>query len=127
MYQGLWTSFKAHYLDKYDLTIAKVYDTEYHHGDAYVVAEAMAEFDELFRKFRYNHVELISRSIGRGARSLKGRPVALLEEGLRQYFFPELWEIRNKMTDAWGGEYGAVRASLKAGHQQGGGQSNENS
>jgi tryptophan 2,3-dioxygenase len=27
-------------------------------------------------------------------------------------FFPELWEIRYKMTDKWGGEYGHVRDSI---------------
>jgi len=51
MYQPIWSSFKQHYLDKHGLTLEKVYDTEYTHSDAYVVAEALAEFDELFRNF----------------------------------------------------------------------------
>src|SRR5438045_9593874 len=73
MYQPLWNSFQTHYLDKHGLTIEKIYDTEYSHSDAYVVAEALAEFDELFQKFRSAHMQLIHRTIGFAAKSLKGR------------------------------------------------------
>ena len=82
----LWKSFQKNYLDKHNLTVEKVYNSEYNHTDAYVVAEALAEFDELFQKFRYHHIQLIHRSIGLGAKSLKGRSVELLDEGLRTQF-----------------------------------------
>jgi tryptophan 2,3-dioxygenase len=108
----LWETFKTHYLDKHGLTVEKIYRSEYRHGDAYVVAEAMAEFDELFQRFRFCHVQLVQRTIGLGAKSLKGRSVEILNEGLRVRFFPELWEIRNQMTDEWGGKYGVVRKPL---------------
>jgi len=112
MHTPLWESFKKHYLDKHGLTIEKIYNSEYNHSDAYMVAEAFAEFDELFQRFRYVHLQLIMRTIGLGAKSLKGRSVDLLNEGLRVRFFPELWEIRHQMTDHWGGEYGVVRDSI---------------
>ena len=66
------------------------------------------EFDELFQKFRAHHVYLIHRSIGLGSKSLKGRPVELLQAGARHRFFPELWDIRCTMIDAWGTIYGLV-------------------
>ena len=110
----LWQSFKAHYLDAHGLTVEKIYNTEYNHGDAYVVAEALAEFDELFQRFRYCHVQLIQRTIGLHSKSLKGRPVDRLKEGGWATFFPELWEIRSQMTDTWGSQYGVVRDSLSA-------------
>ena len=116
MYQPIWNSFQAQYLDKHGLTIEKIYDSHYNHGDAYVVAEALAEFDELFQKFRYEHMQLIHRTIGFGAKSLKGRPVEILSEGMSHKFFPELWEIRGQMTDAWGAEYGVKRDSLGGHH-----------
>lgn len=115
MHPHLWHSFKTHYLDKHNLTVEKIYSSEYSHSDAYVVAEALAEFDELFQRFRFCHIQLIHRTIGLGAKSLKGRSVDLLNEGQRVRFFPELWEIRNQMTDAWGGKYGVVRDSI-SGH-----------
>ncbi len=112
MHQPLWHSFHEHYLEKHGLTVEKIYNSEYSHSDAYMVAEALAEFDELFQKFRYHHLQLIHRTIGLSAKSLKGRSVELLENGLRTQFFPELWEIRNRMTDLWGKQYGAVRDSI---------------
>ena len=109
----LWESFKSHYLEKYDLTFKKIYDDEYSHSDAYVVSEALADYDELFQRFRYHHLQHIQRSIGLGSKSLRGRPVQLLEKGLTHRFFPELWEIRNKMTDRWASKYGEIRDPLK--------------
>ena len=108
----LWSEFTAHYLDGRGKTVEQVYDSEYNHDDSYVVAEALIEFDELLQKFRSNHMYLIHRSIGLGSRSLKGRPVELLQSGAKHRFFPELWDIRCTMTDKWGGEYGKVRDSI---------------
>ncbi|MGH9706291.1 MAG: tryptophan 2,3-dioxygenase family protein, partial [Candidatus Acidiferrales bacterium] len=108
----LWQSFKSAYLDRHDLTVEKIYNSQYSHSDAYVVAEALAEFDELFQRFRFCHIQLIHRTIGLGAKSLKGRSVELLNEGQRVKFFPELWEIRSQMTDLWGGKYGVVRDAI---------------
>ncbi len=116
MPQHLWKSFVTRYLDSKGLTIQKIYDVEYSHGDAYVVAEALIEFDELFQNFRYHHIQLIYRSIGMDAKSLKGRSVELLRKGVDTRFFPDLWEIRHKMTDKWGTEYGVVRDSVSKGH-----------
>jgi tryptophan 2,3-dioxygenase len=109
MHVPIWESFKKHYLDNHGLSIESVYNSGYTHSDAYVVAESLAEFDELFQKFRYHHLQLIHRTIGLGAKSLKGRSVQLLDDGLRTQFFRELWDIRNKMTDEWGAQYGVVR------------------
>jgi tryptophan 2,3-dioxygenase len=106
----LWPTFERHYLK--GRSVREVYDTGYSHDDAYAVAEALMEFDELFQKFRSSHIQLIHRSIGLGAMSLKGRSVELLESGMRHRFFPELWTVRSEMTDAWGASYGRVRESL---------------
>jgi tryptophan 2,3-dioxygenase len=116
MYQPIWNSFQEHYLDRHSLTLEQIYDSQYSHGDAYVVAEALAEFDELFQKFRYEHMQLIHRTIGFGSKSLKGRPVEILEDGMRHKFFPELWEIRGEMTDRWGAVYGEKRDPLGGHH-----------
>jgi tryptophan 2,3-dioxygenase len=110
---NLWQTFKKQYLEKNNVTIEKIYNFEYSHCDAFMVAEALADYDELFQKFRFHHLQHVQRSIGLGAKSLKGRPVELLERGLTQRFFPELWEIRNKMTDQWTTKHGEVRESLQ--------------
>jgi tryptophan 2,3-dioxygenase len=108
----IWESFRKNYIEKHGLTIEKIYNSGYNHGDAYMVAEALAEFDELFQRFRYVHLQLIERSIGLGSKSLKGRPVELLNEGLRHRFFPPLWDVRHEMTDSWCAQYGRVREPI---------------
>ncbi|PHS26899.1 MAG: tryptophan 2,3-dioxygenase [Robiginitomaculum sp.] len=108
----LWESFKTHYLDADGKTVESIYDSEYSHCDAYKVAECLAQFDSMFQRFGYRHMQLIARTIGFGAKSLKGRSVDLLQAGIRRQFYPELWAIRDTMTDSWGGEYGQVRGAL---------------
>lgn len=108
----LWKAFVASYLKPNDLSVSDIYDEKYSHDGAYAVAEALIEFDELFQKFRWHHLFLIHRSIGLGSKSLKGRPVDLLQSGAKHRFFPELWDIRGEMTDSWGGEYGVVRKPI---------------
>ena len=112
----LWQSFQTHYLDARGLTVEQIYNSEYCHDDAYVVAEALGDYDSLFRQFRFHHMQIIRRTIGLGARSLKGRPVEMLEAGMRYQFFPELWAVRDQMTDDWGATYGVVRDSLSRQH-----------
>lgn len=108
--QELWKTFEARYLK--GRTVRDLYDTGFTHDVAYKLAEAMIEYDELFQKFRAMHIYLIHRSIGMGAASLKGRPIELLNAGTRHRFFPELWDVRWQMTDAWGGTYGKKRDSI---------------
>jgi tryptophan 2,3-dioxygenase len=112
MLPEIWRTFERVYLKGRGLTVEAIYDSRYEHDDAYAVAEGLMELDELFQKFRWNHILLIHRSIGMGAASLKGHSVDLLQTGAKHRFFPPLWEVRAKMTDAWGGTYGKVRESI---------------
>ena len=45
---NIWNVFNNKYLFEENLTVGKIYDSEYSHCDAYMIAEAMIEFDELF-------------------------------------------------------------------------------
>lgn len=112
MPEDIWSSFYLNYLDNGKITLEQIYDSEYSHDHKYAVAEALTEFDEQLQLFRSRHLFLIHRSIGLSSKSLKGRPVELLHKGAAKRFFPDLWEIRNTMTDKWGGEYGKVRQSI---------------
>ncbi len=112
MPQDLWATYTEIYLDGGKRTLEQVYDSEYRHDEAYMVAEALAEFDEQFQKFRNAHMQLIYRSIGVAANSLKGRPVEILDAGLKHKFFPDLWRVRAEMTDRWGTSYGVKRDKL---------------
>lgn len=96
-------------------SMIELYDAKYTHDIRYLLAEDLIELDELFQKFLFHHMQLIGRSIGKEANSLKGRPVEQLMARIQHSFFPELWKVRSTMTDAWGASYGRVRPSLDAG------------
>jgi tryptophan 2,3-dioxygenase len=113
MPEDLWNTYVDIYLNSGKRTLEQVYDSGYAHDEAYMIAEALAEFDEQFQKFRNAHMQLIYRSIGVAAHSLKGRPVEILNAGIRQKFFPELWSVRADMTDRWGASYGVKRDKLE--------------
>ncbi|MCA9545302.1 MAG: tryptophan 2,3-dioxygenase [Myxococcales bacterium] len=67
------------------------------HPDLYGLTEAMVDFDEGFQRFRYRHLALVRRIIGGRTPSLKGAPAELLEHGVKQVFFPELWLVREAL------------------------------
>ena len=112
MYQPIWNSFKENYLDKHSLTLEKIYDSEYN-------ARRRLRRRRIFSRIRRTlpdfslRAHAIDSSHDRLRRKiLKGRPVEILEDGMRLRFFPELWELRGEMTDRWGGVYGTKRDPL---------------
>jgi len=112
LFGPLWETYQTHYLKKNNLTLEQVYDTEFNHTEAYVVAEALLEFEILFQRFLSQHMQVVNRSIGSDAKSLKGNDITNLTSRMATRLFPELWKIRSDMTDRWGKEFGFVRDSL---------------
>ena len=72
MPKDLWKTYVEVYLEGGKRTLEQVYDSEYAHDEAYMIAEALAEFDEQFQKFRNAHMQLIYRSIGVAANFSEG-------------------------------------------------------
>ncbi len=65
--------------------------------DLFALTEAMVDVDEGFQRFRYRHLSLVRRIIGGRTPSLKGAPAELLEHGVKQVLFPELWLVREAL------------------------------
>lgn len=65
--------------------------------EMFALVEALVDFDEAFQHFRQRHLALVRRIIGGRTPSLKGAPAELLEHGVRQTFFPELWLVREQL------------------------------
>ena len=63
----------------------------------FALTEALVDFDQAFQHFRYRHLALVRRIIGGRTPSLKGAPAELLEHGVKQAFFPELWLVREAL------------------------------
>jgi tryptophan 2,3-dioxygenase len=93
----LWDDFQD-VLKREQVTLEDVYI----HGDRYPLllafAEALTDYDEIFQIFRYQHFKLAQRQIGPGSIGTGGTPMELLARTLQDMFYPELWEVRNRLT-----------------------------
>jgi tryptophan 2,3-dioxygenase len=73
---------------------ARVYADPSGQWDLYELAEKLVDFEDYFRRWRFNHVTTVERIIGlkRGTGGTSG--VAYLRKMLDVVLFPELWRVR---------------------------------
>ncbi len=75
----------------------QVYRDPQAHWEAYELAEKLMDFEDYFRRWRFNHVTTVERVIGfkRGTGGTSG--VSYLKRMLEVELFPELWHLRTKL------------------------------
>jgi tryptophan 2,3-dioxygenase len=73
---------------------AIVYRNPLQYWDLYELAEKLVDFEDYFRRWRFNHVTTVERVIGfkRGTGGTGG--VSYLKRMLDVVLFPELWQVR---------------------------------
>ena len=74
-----------------------VYRDPAQHWQAYELAEKLVDFEDYFRRWRFNHVTTVERVIGlkRGTGGTSG--VSYLRRMLDVELFPELWHLRTTL------------------------------
>jgi tryptophan 2,3-dioxygenase len=74
-----------------------VYRDPHRHWEAYELAEKLVDFEDYFRRWRFNHVTTVERVIGlkRGTGGTGG--VSYLRKMLEVELFPELWHLRTTL------------------------------
>ena len=74
-----------------------VYQDPDTHWELYELAEKLVDFEDYFRRWRFNHVTTVERVIGfkRGTGGTSG--VAYLRRMLEVELFPELWHVRTAL------------------------------
>jgi tryptophan 2,3-dioxygenase len=72
----------------------EVYQAPETHWMLYELAEKLVDFEDYFRRWRFNHVTTVERVIGfkRGTGGTGG--VSYLKRMLEVELFPELWRVR---------------------------------
>ncbi len=81
------------------LSLVDVYRQRDEVDDLYELAEALIELDERATLWRIRHLKVVERIIGGEAVGTQGTPVELLAGLIRRKFFPELWNVRNELTE----------------------------
>ncbi|MCQ0968846.1 tryptophan 2,3-dioxygenase family protein (plasmid) [Paracoccus sp. TK19116] len=74
-----------------------VYRDPVRHWSLYDLAEKLVDFEDYFRRWRFNHVTTVERIIGfkRGSGGTSG--VDYLRRMLDVVLFPDLWEVRTEL------------------------------
>ena len=74
-----------------------VYAAPEEHWTLYELAEKLVDFEDYFRRWRFNHVTTVERIIGlkRGTGGTAG--VSYLRKMLEVVLFPELWKVRTEL------------------------------
>jgi tryptophan 2,3-dioxygenase len=93
----LWDDFSA-VLAHEQVSLTDVYIHADQHPLLMALAEALTDYDEVFQIFRSQHLKLAQRMIGPGSTGTGGTPMELLARTLQDVFYPELWEVRNRLT-----------------------------
>ena len=81
-----------------DAAVTAIWETVYRdpaaHWEAYELAEKLVDFEDYFRRWRFNHVTTVERVIGfkRGTGGTAG--ISYLRRMLEVELFPELWRVR---------------------------------
>ncbi len=79
--------------------LVAVYDAPQAHAALYLLAEALSDYEVRFSEWRFHHVKVVERAIGtRSAGTAGSAGGGYLLRTLSYYFFPELWEARNRLT-----------------------------
>jgi tryptophan 2,3-dioxygenase len=76
---------------------ATVYRDPKRYWEAYEIAEKLVDFEDYFRRWRFNHVTTVERVIGfkRGTGGTAG--ISYLKRMLEVELFPELWRVRTEL------------------------------
>ena len=76
---------------------AEVYRNPGKYWELYELAEKLVDFEDYFRRWRFNHVTTVERIIGfkRGSGGTSG--VSYLRRMLDVVLFPDLWELRTEL------------------------------
>jgi tryptophan 2,3-dioxygenase len=98
--RDIWQAFTG-LLQRRCVTLQEIHQAPEKNAELFALAEALVDFDQSLQLWRWRHLMLVYRIIGAGTPSLKGKPVEILERGVHERFFPELWEARDQVFAEW--------------------------
>jgi tryptophan 2,3-dioxygenase len=80
------------------LSLVDVYVKGRENEALYQLAEALIELDERIIVWRVRHFKVVQRVIGADVIGTQGTPVEVMGRLIHHSFYPELWDVRNELT-----------------------------
>ena len=91
-------------IERQPRSLIEIYQKRWEQFDLFALSEACLELDRQILTWRSNHVRMVERMIGDRAIGTGGTEGSrYLSSTTRYRFFPELWDVRNALTEASGG------------------------
>jgi tryptophan 2,3-dioxygenase len=81
------------------LALQELYVHSASHEEVFQLAERLLDWDERLILWRTLHLKAVERIIGGHVIGTQGTPVEVLSKRIDVRYFPELWDIRNQLTD----------------------------
>ena len=81
------------------LSLVDVYVRGREFEELYQLAEALIEWDERVGMWRFRHYKVVARVIGDEVVGTQGTPVELLGGLIKAKLYPDLWQVRNDLTE----------------------------
>jgi tryptophan 2,3-dioxygenase len=81
------------------LSVVELYRRGREQENLYQLAELLLGWDERISLWRMRHYLVVARVIGDSVVGTQGTPVELLGGLIKQRFYPELWQARNRLTE----------------------------
>jgi tryptophan 2,3-dioxygenase len=81
------------------LNVVELYRQGREQEQLYQLAELLIGWDERITLWRMRHYLVVARIIGDSVVGTQGTPVELLGGLIKQRFYPELWQARNRLTE----------------------------
>ena len=103
-------------IERRGTTLLDVYQNPEDHADLHRIAERFVDWDSSFQAWLVEHFMLVRRTMGidKSVRALDGFPTVALGGRMTKPLFPELWNVRVEMTNAWSREGGFAPGEQRA-------------
>jgi tryptophan 2,3-dioxygenase len=86
-------------VERAGLSLTDVYVQGREFEDLYNLAELLIELDERVTVWRVRHFKVVQRTIGGDVIGTQGTPVEIMGRLIHHSFFPQLWDVRNTLTN----------------------------
>jgi tryptophan 2,3-dioxygenase len=85
-------------LDRNGVSLVEVYTRGRELDALYNLAEQLIELDERITVWRVRHFKVVQRTIGGDVIGTQGTPVEVMGRLIHHSLYPELWDVRNELT-----------------------------
>jgi tryptophan 2,3-dioxygenase len=94
-------------LERTGATMDELYRRRSAHEPLHQLAEALTDYDERLRLWRFRHYSVVARAIGEETTGIAGTPVPVLSKLIGQRQLPKLWEVRARLVELFEAERSA--------------------